>query len=145
MDMDKKLKTTALVAALIGVIDAAYLTWIKLTNNEALCAGGIGDCYTVNTSRYSEVFGIPIALLGLLAFLALTGIMLLEERIALFRQHGLMMLFGISLIGVLYSAYLTYLEAFVIRAWCPYCVLLSLALTVIFIVSVIRLVRSQPE
>jgi uncharacterized membrane protein len=139
----KKLTSITLFTALIGALDSTYLTWIKLTHNEAQCVGGLGDCFTVNTSKYSEIYGIPIAVIGLLAYLAIIAILILEPRIEFFKDNGPLMVFGLSLIGVIYSAFLTYLEAAVIHAWCPYCVLSAIAITVIFIVSLIRLNRSQ--
>ncbi|RME86896.1 MAG: vitamin K epoxide reductase family protein, partial [Anaerolineae bacterium] len=97
------------------------------------------------TSRYSEIFGVPIALLGALAYLTIVVLHLLETRSSFFAENGPLMIFGISLVGVLYSAYLTYLEAAVIHAWCPYCVLSALAITLIFALSITRLAREQSE
>jgi len=135
----KKLNIYALVAAIIGALDAAYLTWVKLSHNEVLCAPGIGDCYTVNTSRYSELYGIPVAIFGLATFLFIIAILILETRLTILKENGSMIVFGISLVGVIYSAYLSYLEEFVIHAWCPYCVLSAIVITIIFIISIIRL------
>ena len=135
----KKLSIYALVAAIIGALDAAYLTWVKLSHNEVLCTPGIGDCYTVNTSRYSELYGIPVAIFGLAAFLLIIAIILLELRLPIIAENSTLAIFGISLIGVIYSAYLSYLEEFVIHAWCPYCVLSAIMMVVIFIVSLKRL------
>ena len=137
--MMKKTNLIALIAAIIGAVDATYLSWVKLTHNETLCAPGLGDCFTVNTSPYSEVYGIPIALFGLVAFLSIIAILLLEKRLPFLRENGSMAIFGISLVGVLYSAYLTYLEAYVIHAWCPYCVLSAVMILIIFIASIFRL------
>ncbi len=132
----------SLFTSLFGLLDTLYLLAIKFSHSKALC-GPVGDCYTVNTSRYSEINGIPIALLGAIAYLSIITIHLLESRSSFFAGNGPLMIFGISLVGVLYSAYLTYLEAAVIHAWCPYCVLSALAITLIFAMSIIRLVREQ--
>ncbi len=64
-----------------------------------------------------------------------------ENRVAILKEYGTLAIFGISLIGVLYSAYLSYLEEFVLHAWCPYCVLSAIVITIIFIISIIRLKR----
>ncbi len=135
----KKNTLISLIAAIIGALDAAYLTWVKLSHNEKLCAPGLGDCFTVNTSRYSEVYGIPIAIFGLAAFLAIIFILLGESRIPFLQENGSLALFGISLVGVIYSAYLSYLEEFVLHAWCPYCVLSAIMILTIFIASIFRL------
>ncbi|MCP4139427.1 MAG: vitamin K epoxide reductase family protein [Chloroflexi bacterium] len=135
----KKHNIYALIAAIIGALDSLYLAWIKLSHNETLCAPGLGDCFTVNTSRYAELFGIPIALFGLAAYLAIIAILLFESRIDFLKENGTLALFGIGLVGVLYSAYLSYLEEFVLHAWCPYCILSAVVITIVFIVSIIRL------
>jgi uncharacterized membrane protein len=126
--------------ALLGVLDSAYLTWIKLANTRAFCSA-VGDCDAVNSSAYSQVFGIPIALLGLGAYLAIVGLLWLEDRLPVLAEYGPLAVFGLALTGTLYSAYLTYVEFFVIYAVCPYCVVSALLITGIFILSIVRLVR----
>ena len=135
----KKHNLYALIAAIIGALDATYLAWIKFSHNEDLCAPGIGDCFTVNTSRYSEVYGIPVAIFGLATYLAIIAILVYEPRVDFLKENGTLALFGISLVGVLYSAYLSYLEEFVLHAWCPYCVISAIVITIAFIVSIVRL------
>ena len=104
-----RLQKVAIIAAFLGLLDALYLLVIKLTEEPALCIQGIGDCWSVNTSRYSEIYGIPISLLGALAFLAIVLILSLENRIKLLAKYGALVFFGIALTGTIYSAYLTYL------------------------------------
>ena len=135
----KKTNLISLIAAIIGALDSIYLSWVKLSHSETLCAPGLGDCFTVNTSVYSEVYGIPIALFGLVSYLIIIAILLFEARSAFLQENGSLAIFGISLVGVLYSAYLSYLEAYVIHAWCPYCVLSAIMITIIFIASIFRL------
>ena len=135
----KKTNLIALIAAVIGALDSVYLSWVKLSHSESLCTPGLGDCFTVNTSPYSQVYGIPIALFGLGSYLLILAILLGEARCSFLQKNGSMMLFGISLVGVLYSAYLSYLEAYVIHAWCPYCVLSAIMILIIFATSIFRL------
>lgn len=135
----KKYNIYALVAAIIGALDSLYLTWIKLSHNELQCAPGLGDCFTVNTSRYAEIYGIPIAIFGLATYLVIISIIIFEPRVDFIKENGTLAIFGISLIGVIYSAYLSYLEEFVLHAWCPYCILSAVAIIVVFVVSIIRL------
>ncbi|RLD07476.1 MAG: vitamin K epoxide reductase [Chloroflexi bacterium] len=135
----KKNNLYALIASTIGALDATYLTWIKLSHNETQCAPGLGDCFTVNTSIYSELYGIPIAVFGLATYLLIIAILIFEPRIDFFKENGTLAIFGISLVGVLYSIYLSYLEEFVLHAWCPYCILSAIMITIVFIVSIIRL------
>jgi uncharacterized membrane protein len=132
-----------LLFALVGLADSLYLSWVKLSHTTALCLPGIGDCDKVNTSRYAELFGIPIAIFGALTYLALIAILLLHGRWALLRETHLYLVFGIGLFGVLFSAYLTYLEIAVIHAICPFCVLSALMMVGIFCLSILRLSQDQ--
>ncbi len=143
MISDRNLQKFTIICAIIGLVDSVYLTWIKLSNNTATCLPGIGDCETVNTSRYSELFGVPVALLGALVFLSILGILLLKEKIALIHEYELYLLFGISLVGVLFSAYLTYIEIDVIHAICPFCVISAISILLIFVSTIIRLSQDQ--
>lgn len=135
----------SIIITLLGVADSTYLTVIKLTHNEASCIKGVGDCFSVNTSRYSELWGIPIAVFGLAAYLAILVLLFLERRGGFWRTNSPIGVFGISLFGTLYSAYLTYLEIAVIKAICPYCVISAVCMLVLFVLSLIRLASSPSQ
>ena len=139
--MKIKIATPQIIIAAIGLINALYLSWVKLTNNEAACLPGLGDCSTVNLSRYSEIYGVPVALLGAGAFLVILIFLVLEYRPVFSPDLSLFIVFGISLVGTLYSAYLTYLEIAVIRAICPYCVISAIAMTLVLILTLPKLLR----
>jgi uncharacterized membrane protein len=140
----KKLQIATLVLAAIGMFSAAYLTYTKLARTNILCVQTKGfDCDLVNASNFSQIYGIPIAVLGLLAYITIVTVILLETRMRILKANGPLLLFGISLAGTLYSAYLSYLEAFVLKAWCQYCLISALSMTAIFVLAIIRLVR-QP-
>ncbi len=130
---------TSIVAAILGAIDATYLIIYKISGNNAMCIGN-GGCHDVNFSPYSELYGIPVAAYGLAAYLVIIAIHLLETRRRFFKNNGPLLLFGISLAGVAFSAYLTYLELDVIHAVCPFCVASAVLISIIFIVAIIRLV-----
>lgn len=129
---------TAIVVGWIGLAVSGYLTWIKLTGSLAVCAG-IGDCETVNSSRFAEVGGIPIALIGALGYLAILSVLYFLVRKAAWQDILRLALFGFTLTGTLYSLYLTYLEIFVLRAICPYCLVSALAMTSLFIIAIVML------
>ncbi|HEX6302552.1 MAG TPA: vitamin K epoxide reductase family protein [Anaerolineales bacterium] len=141
---DRKLRLFSLVLAAIGLLDSIYLTWVKIANQYALC-GPIGDCESVNSSQYSEIYGTPIALFGAGAYLIIILLLWLESRGGGWQEYGPMLVFGISFAGVLYSAYLTYIEIAVLRAICPYCVLSAVALVLLLILTILRLMREQDE
>ena len=126
----------ALLAA-VGLAISSYLTWVHLAGAVPVCVGGGDGCEAVQASRYSELAGVPVALLGLVAYAAmLLAAMLGGERAALF---GLF----VALVGVLFSAYLTYLELFVIRAICQWCVASALVIAACLALSIVRLLRAQ--
>lgn len=142
--MDNRIRVILIVLAIIGLIDSVYLTWVKYTDQYALC-GPIGNCESVNTSQYSEIFGIPIALLGAGAYLVIIVLLLVESRNEFMHEYSSLLVFGISLIGVLYSIYLTYIEIAVLRAICPYCVISAIVLVLLLVLSTIRLIQTFRE
>jgi uncharacterized membrane protein len=121
--------------ALAGLGVSGYLTWTHLTN-QAIACGGSQDCDLVQQSAYSAVLGIPVALLGMLAYATLLALMFLRGRLPeALDAYIPLAIFGISLIGVLYSAYLTYLEIYVIYAICRWCVSSAVIIATIFLLS----------
>lgn len=140
--MDKRLVRVSLVLTALGVLVSIYMTIYKITENNAMCLGS-GDCSTVNASKYSEVFGgFPVAGVGVIGYLSILGAHLLETRGKLSRENATLGLFGITLVGFLFTVYLVYIEVAVIKALCPFCVASQIVMTLIFIVSVIRLFKS---
>jgi uncharacterized membrane protein len=143
--MDVKIiRITSIVLACIGLVDSLYLTWVKVTNRYALC-GPIGDCESVNSSRYSEIGGVPIALLGAVAYLIIIVLLVLETRGGIWMEYSPYVVLGITIAGSLYSVYLTYLEIAVIHAICPYCVVSAVVIIILFILSLVRLTVYEPE
>jgi uncharacterized membrane protein len=140
--MSKRLQKITIVLAIIGLFVSIYMTIYKVTSNEAMCVGSSG-CSEVNASRYSEINGIPVAVLGVIGYSVILAILFLEQRQAFFRDNGSMIFFGVSLMGFLFTLYLIYLEIALIKAYCPFCLTSQAVMIVIFIISVIRLAR-QP-
>jgi uncharacterized membrane protein len=142
--MDGKLRRASILLAVLGLLDSIYLVWVKYTGTYALC-GPIGNCESVNSSQYSEIFGIPISLLGAGAYAIIIVLLLLENRGQFWAEFGSMIVFGMSLVGVLYSIYLTYIEIAVLKAICPYCVISAIILFILLFLSGIRLSISLGE
>jgi len=138
------IETATAVLVALGFLVSLYLTWIKLTNNTAACAG-IGDCDAVNSSRYAEVAGIPIALVGMMGYLAIGCALVAELRWPQANWSLRLGVFGMALAGTLYSAYLTYVEVAVLHAVCPYCVISAICMVGILILSVLRLRAADVE
>jgi len=132
-----------LIFSLLGLSDATYLLVIKLTSNKALCVPGLGDCWSVNTSAYSEWNGIPISVFGMLAYISIISILLLSKRFEFIRTYSSIFILGISLIGFIFSIYLTYLQFAVIKAICPFCIISAITMTTVFVLSIINFIKNQ--
>lgn len=139
------IKKVTVMIAILGILDAMYLTVIKFTDNKALCIEGIGDCWTVNNSSYSEWNGIPISIFGILAYLIIILILILQNRVKFLVDFGSIFVFGIALTGFLFSIYLTYLQFAVIKAVCPFCIISAITMTIVFILTLINLLNDQKE
>lgn len=139
--MDKWLYRASVALVIVGLFVSIYMTIYKVTGNEGMCLGS-GDCSTVNASRFSEVNGIPVAVLGIIGYVAILGVHLLENRNLFFRQNATLFIFGMALAGFIFTLWLIYVEIAIIRAICPFCVTSQAAMTIIFIIAVIRLIRN---
>ena len=127
--------------ALLGLAVSTYLTMYKFGYLGVIqCT--IGGCEKVQTSRFSYFLGQPVSLWGMGAYITLivVAILGLQPRFARERWVALA-LFGVSAVGVAFSGYLTYLEAFVIHAWCQWCVISAILITIIFLLSITELDR----
>lgn len=140
--MDKRLSRLALALTIIGLLVSIYMTIFKITSNDKMCIGS-KDCSVVNASRYSEVNGIPVAVIGVAGYLALLAAQWLERKPGFFQQNGTMIFFALSVTGFLFTLYLIFLEVALIKAYCPFCITSQAAMTLIFVISVIRLIK-QP-
>jgi len=141
--MDKWLYRISIILVVIGLLVSIYMTIYKATSNDALCLGS-GDCSTVNASRYSEVYGIPVASVGIAGYLAILLTQWYERRDKFFEKNGPLLIFGMALTGFLFTVYLIYVEFAILKALCPFCLTSQAAMTIIFIISIVRLVR-QPQ
>ncbi len=141
--MQQRLYRASLLLTVVGLVDALYLTWMKLSGNLSLCLG-FGQCDVVNSSPYAEVYGIPVALLGALAYAALLALLLAEPRTAPDRRPWVRYaVFVLAFAGTLYSAYLTYIEVAILEAICPFCVISAVVITLLWLLSMARLLQSE--
>jgi uncharacterized membrane protein len=114
------------LVVLAGLAVAGYMTYIEVTGNEAVC-GTVGDCNLVQQSEYAELFGvIPVGALGLVGYVLIFGAWWMSRREDSDRAHVVLM--GLLLGGVIFSAYLTFLEPFVIGASCAWCLTSAMVL-----------------
>jgi len=135
-------RMTIALLALVGALVALYLTLFKVgVIGELVC--NIGSCERVNTSRWAMLFGVPVAAWGLATYVVLLVLALVSvQRDALERQIA-WVLVALSGWSVLFSAWLTSKELFVIHAICIWCVTSATIMTLIFLASLLELGRSR--
>ena len=127
------------VISVLGILVATYLTWYKLGYIGNISCS-IGSCETVNLSRYARFLGLPVAAwgLGFYVSLLIASIASIQPRFADTRGASVMLV-ALTGWGVLFSSYLTYLELFVIKAICQWCVVSAILVTIAFVISVLDL------
>ena len=121
--------------ALVGLGIAAYLTWVHYAGLQPICVGGGGGCERVQSSKWADLGGIPVALLGLIGYATILFTLVLPEELG--RQVAAL----VALVGFGFSAWLTYVELAKINAVCQWCVASAVVMTLLAIVSVTRLLR----
>jgi len=122
---------------LIGLGVAGYLAYVETQMVDAVC-GPIGDCNAVQTSPYARLFGVlPVGVLGMLGYLAILASWgysrMYRGRLAHLATFAV---FGMTLVGTLFSLYLTYLEPFVIKAVCIWCITSAIIMTLLLLLSI---------
>lgn len=129
-----KLPVAASLLALIGLADSVYLTVHHYTSEPVPCSI-VEGCETVLTSAYAEIAGVPLAAFGALAYFVAFSLAILT----VFGNRSMWLLFGIqSFIMAAVSAYLIYLQGYVIGAFCQFCLVsaaTSIGLFVIYLIS----------
>lgn len=140
--MKNRLTQVTVVLTIIGLLVSIYMTIYKVTSNDNMCVGS-KDCSVVNASKYSEVNGIPVAVVGAIGYSVLLGLLWLERKPGFFKDNGSMIFFSIALIGFFFTLWLIYVEVALLKAYCPFCITSQVSMTLIFILSVIRVVQ-QP-
>ncbi len=136
----RRLRIVALTVAVLGIAVAAYLTYVHYAGLEPFCAGGGGGgCERVQSSTYAMLGGIPVAMLGLGGYVSIAVALVVPGEAARLAAAVL------AVIGFGFSAYLTYLELFVIDAICQWCVASAALLTVLAVATLWRLVLGDAE
>jgi uncharacterized membrane protein len=111
---DRSLRIAAGLVALAGAVVAGYLTWVHFDETALVCVAG-GGCETVQKSEYAEIVDIPVALLGLAAYVAIGGLILWDTATAR------LVAATTAFVGLVFSMYLLALQLFVIDAVCVWC------------------------
>ncbi|MBZ5511977.1 MAG: thioredoxin domain-containing protein [Acidobacteriia bacterium] len=121
--------------SLLGLFDSLYLLWVYASPaHPMVCLGG--GCDQVRASRFAHIAGVPTPLYGVVMYGILALLIFAEPLVA--PASGALLRRAVAVIaalGVIASAALTAIEAFIIRAWCVWCVVQAVAVTLIFILS----------
>lgn len=136
----RALRITMLVLTVLGVGLASYLTYIHYAGIKPLCGTNGGGCEIVQSSQYSKLAGVPVALIGLLGYIAILGSLLVPES-----ERTRLATVAFTVVGFGFSAYLTYRELFSIHHICEYCVSSAGLITILMCLSVWRFLRGDPR
>ena len=123
---------------LVGVGVATYLTIIHYAGINPLCGRNGGGCEIVQTSAYSKLVGVPVALIGLIGYVAILASLLAPEN-----ETSRFATVAFTVIGFGFSAYLTYRELFSIHHICEWCVSSAVIVTLLMCLSVWRFLRGD--
>jgi uncharacterized membrane protein len=129
MPSERNLRMTAAVLAVAGIAVAAYIAISEGGGGSPKCLVGGHGCETVAQSRYSHLAGINVAVIGIAGYVVLLAAALAPG------DPGRFAGFFAALIGFGFSAYLTYLELFVIDAICQWCVASAVLMTLSLVVA----------
>lgn len=131
---DRAPRVVVVVLALAGAGVAAYLTWVHYQPSRLACFVSSG-CETVQHSSYAELAGIPVALLGLVAYLVLLASAFARSP----RAAGAAA--AVAVAGLAFAAWLVYVQGWILHAWCSWCVTSDIVLTLLTAACLWRLLR----
>jgi uncharacterized membrane protein len=135
----RALRITMIVLTTLGLAVASYLTYIHYAGIKPLCGTNGGGCEIVQTSIYSRLAGVPVALIGLIGYIVIMGSLLVPES-----ETSRFATVAFTVVGFGFSAYLTYRELFSIHHICEYCVSSAVIVTILMVLSVWRFLRGDP-
>jgi uncharacterized membrane protein len=128
----RALRITMIVLTVVGLGLASYLTYVHYSGIKPACSLG-GSCEKVQTSAYSHLAGVPVALMGLIGYVSIIILLLAPET-----EVTRFATVAVTTIGFGFSAYLTYRELFSIHAICEWCVSSAVIMTVLVSLAVWR-------
>jgi uncharacterized membrane protein/rhodanese-related sulfurtransferase/predicted DsbA family dithiol-disulfide isomerase len=138
-------KSLTLGLSLLGLFDSLYLLYTYTSPSRPMVCIGTG-CDAVRASAYSTLWGVSMPVFGVLGYTLLAVVIIAESllpaRLARWARYAFL---GMTGFGFLFSLYLEYLQAFVIHAYCAWCVTSGVVMTALFTLAVVNVVRAGPE
>jgi uncharacterized membrane protein len=132
------LRRAMVVVAVLGLALASYLVYVHYSGTRPACTAG-DACLKVQTSVYSKIAGVPVALIGLIGYIGIFLSLLVPDRDEV-RLATLVM----TLIGVCFSGYLTYRELFTLKTICEECATSAVLMALLFVAAATRYVLGDP-
>jgi uncharacterized membrane protein len=129
--------TTMVGLTVIGLAVASYLTYVHYAGIKPACTAG-ESCTKVQTSVYSHLAGVPVALMGLIGYITILGLLLAPES-----ETTRFATAAVTTVGLGFSAYLTYRELFSIHAICEWCVSSAVIMTLLLCLAVWRFLQGD--
>ena len=135
----RTLRIVLIVIATIGLGWATYLTYVHYSGEAPFCSIKGNPCEQVQTSVYSKLAGVPVALIGAIGYLAILGSLLISDG-----EKGRLATAAMTLGGFGFSVYLTYREVFSLEKICEDCVASAVIMTILTCLAVWRFLRVDP-
>lgn len=135
------------ILCILGFLVTGYLIYMHYTGAHSICdINETFACSVVNTSSYSKFMGLPISLLGFFSYLAIfvlaIRVMMKKTMKKHFKKtHLVDFIFFISLFGTLFQFYLLYIETFLLEAFCIFCIMSEILITLIFLLTLVYIVH----
>lgn len=120
-----------IVLSIVGLGLASYLTYVHYAHEQVLCTSD--SCELVQTSVYSKLAGVPVALMGLIGYALIFVSLVLPER-----EQTRLATLGFTVVGFGFSAYLTGRELFSLHQICEWCVSSASIMTILMLLSIYR-------
>jgi uncharacterized membrane protein len=134
----RALRATLIVLTVIGLGWATYLTYVHYSGTTPLCSLKGDPCAAVQKSRYSELGGVPVALIGAIGYLVILASLLVSDG-----ERARLATAALTLGGFGFSVYLTYREVFSLHKICEDCVASAVIMTILMCLSVWRFLRGE--
>ena len=136
--MSVNLRRVMVVIAVLGLALAAYLVYVHYSGTRPACTAG-DACTKVQTSVYSKLAGVPVALIGLIGYIGILGSLLIRDRDEV-RLATLVM----TVVGLCFSGYLSYREVFTLKTICEECATSAVLMLLLFLGATTRYVLGDP-